>query len=175
MAQQDYGSSRRVIIGKINGIYGVNGGLKVFSYTQPREQIFSYQPWVLKLSDSLVCRDIVTWQGKGKGLVVFLEGITDPEQARNLLGVEITVNREQLPSLPGGEFYWCDLIHLELVDTQGNSLGLIVDMQDTGANDVMVVRQGDRQLLVPWVMHKVVTQVDLETGRVYVDWNPEYQ
>ena len=94
---QDNGSSRRVIIGKINGIYGVNGGLKVFSYTQPREQIFSYQPWLLKLSDSWVSRDIVSWQGKGKGLVVFLEGITDPEQARNLLGMEITVNREQLP------------------------------------------------------------------------------
>ncbi|MBF8269242.1 MAG: 16S rRNA processing protein RimM [Gammaproteobacteria bacterium] len=127
------------------------------------------------LNDTWVSRHISSRHGKGKGLVVFLEEITDAEQARSLLGGDIAVNREQLPSLPDGEFYWCDLIHLELIDTQGNLLGKIIDMQETGANDVMVVLQGERKFLVPWVMDKVVSQVDLEAGRVYVDWTPEYQ
>lgn len=127
------------------------------------------------INDTWVSRHIISREGKGKGLAVFLEGITDTDQARSLLGIEIAVNREQLPSLTGGEFYWCDLIHLELIDTQGNILGKIAGMQETGANDVMVVFQGERKFLVPWVMHKIVKQVDLETGRVCVDWNPEYQ
>ena len=167
--------SRRVIIGKINGLYGVHGGLKVYSYTQPREQIFAYQPWWVKINDTWVSKQISSRHDKGKGLLVFLEGITDTDQARSLLGSDITVIREQLASLADGEFYWCDLIHLELIDTQGNLLGKIVDMQETGANDVMVVLQGERKFLVPWVMDKVVRQVDLKTGRVYVDWIPEYQ
>ena len=164
-----------MIVGKINGLYGVNGGVKVFSYTRPREQIFKYQPWLLKINQTWRSTSFSSFQGKGNALIVFLDGITDAELARNLLGVEIAVDRKQLPALPGGQYYWCDLIQMDLVDIQGNSLGKIVEMQETGANDVMVVLQGDRKFLVPWVTDKIVRQVDREAGRVYVDWNPEYQ
>ena len=165
---------RPVVIGRINGVYGIQGGLKVFSFTRPRERIFSYQPWLLLLDGSWVCRKHHAMQEQGKALVVFLDGISDTEQARVLLGVDIAVPRRELPDLPAGEYYWCDLIHLELIDTHGKSLGRIVDMMETGANDVMVV-QGEQRFLVPWVLDTVVRVVDLESGKVCVDWNPEYQ
>ena len=121
-----------------------------------------------------VPRDIVSGREQGKGLVVFLKGITDREEARNLLGVEIAVDRAQLPPLPAGEFYWSDLLGMQVVDMQGRPLGKVADMQETGANDVMVV-VGERKFLLPWVPEEIVKQVDIETGRVCVDWDPEYQ
>lgn len=166
--------SSHVVIGQISGLYGVRGGLKVFSYTSPRERIFAYKPWLLKMNDTWVSRDVVSGKGQGKGLVVFLEGVSDRDKARELLGVEIAVAREQLPPLPAGEFYWSDLLGMEVVDLRGRSLGNVADMQETGANDVMVVA-GKRKFLIPWVPEEIVKQVDIETGRVCVDWDPEYQ
>jgi 16S rRNA processing protein RimM len=163
-----------VIIGKIKGIYGVKGGLRIYSYTQPRARIFSYQPWLLHINNSWLSRNVTTHRDLGRALVVFFEGVTEPVQARHLLGAEIAVRREQLPALPAGEYYWCDLIRMELIDTKGQSLGTIIDMRETGANDVMVVRGAD-EFLVPWVKDKIVKRVDVAAGRVYVDWDPEYQ
>lgn len=170
----DNDESRHVIIGQVNGLYGVRGGLKVFSYTKPRQQIFAYKPWLLKMNATWVERNITSSKGTGKGLAVFLEGIEDREDAISLIGVDIAVNREQLPALPEGEFYWCDLIHLNVIDTDGKSLGKIINMQETGANDVMVV-QGVHKILIPWVLGEVVKGVDLKAGQIYVDWLPEYQ
>lgn len=165
---------RRVIIGHINGIYGVQGGLKIFSFTQPRERIFTYRPWLLNINGTWGSRSLISGTGKGKTLVAYLDGITGVDQARSMLGVEIAVARDQLPELPEGEYYWCDLMDMELFDTRGVSLGRVVDMQETGANDVMVV-QGVQRYLVPWVPSRVVKQIDMETGRIYVDWDTEYQ
>ena len=163
-----------VIIGKISGLYGVHGGLKVFSYTSPRERIFSYRPWLLKVGTAWSPRDVLSGKGQGKGLVVFLEGVTDRDMASSLLGVDIAVTREQLPQLPAGEFYWSDLFDMEVIDQSGRLLGKVVDMQETGANDVLVV-QGEQKFMLPWVMDDIVKQVDIDKGRIYVDWDPEYQ
>lgn len=166
---------QHVVIGRINGLYGVHGGLRVFSYTEPREQIFAYRIWQLKKKDaSWGARKVVSSKGAGKGLVAFLEGITDREQARELIGVEIAVTRDQLPPLAADEYYWTDLLHMEVVDTHGRLLGQVVELQNTGANDVMVV-QGGTKVMIPWVMDEVIKQVDMEAGRVYVDWDAGYQ
>ena len=167
-------TNSHVIIGQISGLYGVHGGLKVFSYTSPRERIFSYSPWLLKVGTNWSSRNVVSSQGAGKGLVVFLEGVTDRDKASALLGVEIAVERQQLPALPAGEYYWSDLFDMEVVDIQGRVLGKVVKMQETGANDVLVV-QGKRKFMLPWVMGEIVKQVDMDAGRILVDWDPEYQ
>ena len=167
-------TNSHVIIGQISGLYGVHGGLKVFSYTSPRERIFLYSPWLLKIGAIWSSRNVLSGQGQGKGLVVFLEGVTDRDKASALVGVQIAVERQQLPPLAAGEFYWSDLFDMEVVDLQGRVLGKVVNMQETGANDVLVV-QGERKFMLPWVMREVVQQVDMDAGRIVVDWDPEYQ
>lgn len=107
-------------------------------------------------------------------MVVFLQGVTDRDAAINLLGAEIAVSREQLPPLPAGQYYWSDLLDMQVIDLQGRLLGKVQALQETGANDVMVV-QGDGKYLIPWVTEDIVKTVDIETGRIYVDWDPEYQ
>ena len=146
----------------------------MFSYTHPRRRIFAYATWLLKMHSAWVARKVVSSREEGKGLVVFLEGITEREQARELIGVEIAVTRDQLPPLAADEYYWTDLLHLEVVDMHGRLLGRVEQMQNTGANDVMVV-QGGTKIMIPWVMDEVIKQVDIEGGRIYVDWDAGYQ
>lgn len=167
--------NRHVIIGQINGLYGVHGGMKVYSYTKPRNRIFSYRPWLIKSDRGWEETQIHSEQDTGKGLIVFLEGVTGRDEASKLIGVEIAVQRNQLPPLGEGNFYWCDLIHMEVVDVQGRCLGKVLDMQETGANDVMVVVLDEQRYLIAWVMDEIIKKVDLEAGRITVDWSPGYQ
>ena len=173
MAAED-NDGQLVIIGQISGIHGIRGGLKLFSYTDPRDRIFSYTPWWLKLDTGWSEYKPVQGRPAGKALTVFLEGIDDRDAARLLLGSEIAVAREKFPALSKGEYYWCDLVNLEVLDTRGVKLGILKELQETGANDVMVV-EGNGQLLIPWVIDEIVKQVDLQSGMIIVDWDPGFQ
>jgi len=164
---------RCIIIGQVNGLYGVHGAVKIFSYTRPREQIFTYAPWLLKQGDSWQEYRVIEGKPRGKGLTALFAGIHDRDKAGLLIGVDIAVYRYQLPPLPEGEYYWCDLMHLEVEDASGNSLGEVVEIQQTGANDVMVI-QGKERILVPLLYGSVVTEVNRKEGRIRIDWNPEY-
>ncbi len=161
-----------VTLGYISGVHGLKGQVKVFSYTDPREAIFDYQPWLVGPEQ----KEVTAGEGRrhGKTLVVSLPGVDSPEQAREWMQAEIAVRREQLPEVDGS-FYWADLVGLDVVTTGGQPLGQVAKMLETGANDVMVVRGGPdgRERLVPFVMGRFVTRVDLEAGRMEVDWDPE--
>ena len=109
----------------------------------------------------------------GRGLVARLEGITDREVARTLVGAEIAVLREQLPALTEGDYYWADLIGLRVLTEDGLELGVIDYLFETGANDVLVVK-GDRERLIPYVQGDVIKGIDLEQGEMRVDWDPDY-
>jgi 16S rRNA processing protein RimM len=160
-----------VALGHISGIHGVSGWLKIHSLTQPREAIFEYQPWLLGEQ-----REIVRIkQGKrhGRHLIALLENTDDRGQAEQLLNRQIACYRDQFPELPETSYYWTDLIGLKVETPNGMNLGNIRNMLATGANDVMVV-QGERERLVPFVHDTYVKCVDLEQGLVVVDWDPDF-
>jgi len=162
-----------VVVGRISGVYGVRGWVRVRSYTEPRENILRYSPWLLKSSDGWRSCALEEGRPHGKGIVVRLAGYEDRERAAALIGVEVAVRREQLPPLPAGEYYWADLIGLEVVTREGVSLGRIDHLLETGANDVLVV-QGERERLIPYLPEQVVLGVDLDGGVMRVDWDPEF-
>jgi len=161
----------RVTLGYFSGVHGVKGWLKVHSWTQPVEAILDYQPWWVGESRDAV--RVADSRIQGKALLVALPGLEDRDEARNWVGREISVARASLPEPEPGTYYWTDLEGLEVVTRAGVGLGRIVRMIETGANDVMVV-QGDRERLVPWVPGQYVVAVDLEAGRVEVDWDPDF-
>ncbi|WP_183422683.1 ribosome maturation factor RimM [Luteibacter sp. Sphag1AF] len=167
-------SGKRVRLGRIVGLYGVQGWVKLESWTEPRIQIFRYQPWLLSAPG--VEKEIggINGRAQGKGLVAYLPGIDDREQAAALIGCEITVARDQLPAPAEGEFYWTDLEGLEVVTLENEVLGRVSHLFATGANDVMVVRNGERERLIPYVRGPYVHSIDLSAGRVVVDWDPEF-
>jgi 16S rRNA processing protein RimM len=168
------GLGKRVRLGRIVGLYGVQGQVKLESWTEPRIQIFQYQPWLLTAPG--VEKEISGIRGRaqGKGLVATLPGIEDRDQANALIGCEITVSRDVLPPPAPGEFYWTDLEGLEVVTLNNEVLGRVSHLFATGANDVMVVRNGERERLIPFVQGPYVHSVDLSAGRLTVDWDPEF-
>lgn len=164
---------RLVTLGEINGVFGVGGWVKVWSYTEPRERILEYGPWRLATADG-DWRDIAVLEGRrhGQTVVACLKGIEDRDQARALHGAEIAVPRDRLPPPGEGEYYWTDLEGLRVVTLDGHELGRVKHLFRTGANDVMVV-SGDRERLVPFVLERFVRDVDFGAGVIRVDWDPE--
>ena len=168
-------SGRRVLIGRIVGLYGVQGWLKIESWAEPRMRIFDYQPWLLSAAPGVETQIAgVRGRPQGKGIVAQLPGVDDREQAAALIGSDIHVDRAQLPAPAEGEYYWVDLEGLEVVTTEGVLLGRVTHLFATGANDVVVIRDGERERLVPYVMGSYVRSVDLPAGRMVVDWDPEF-
>ncbi|MDD9819025.1 MAG: ribosome maturation factor RimM [Gammaproteobacteria bacterium] len=158
-----------VTLGRINGLYGVRGGVRVFSHTRPPENILAYRDWLLCGDDGSMQAIRARGARHGRGLVAYLDGVTDREQARALLGARIAVPRAALPPPAAGEYYWHDLIGLRVRDRQGRGLGRIERLLETGAQDVLQVI-GEREYLIPWVPGSVVELVDLQAGVVRVCW-----
>jgi 16S rRNA processing protein RimM len=167
-------AGRRVRVGRIVGLYGVQGWVKLESWTEPRIRIFDYQPW--QLSAPGLEREVQGIEGRaqGKGLVARLPGVDDRDGAAALVGCEITVSRDLLPPPARGEYYWTDLEGLDVFTVDNTALGTISHLFATGANDVMVVRLADRERLIPFVQGQYVQSVDLEGRRLVVDWDPEF-
>lgn len=163
-------------VGKISGVFGVRGSVKVFSYTEPRDNILRYKPLFLKRQGQWIEIDISGGQLQGKAVVMSIRNVTDRDQALPLIGGELAIRREQLKATDQDEFYWADLIGLSVINTEDEVLGKVDHLLETGANDVLVVMQeGTKaQHLIPFVMDEVVLNVDLENQQIRVEWQSDY-
>lgn len=165
-----------LIVGKLNGASGIKGWVKVYSYTDPKENILNYSPWYLKLDGQWQQVSILNGREQGKTVVAQLEGCNDRNTAESYRGVEIAIEESQLPQLEEGEYYWRDLIGLTVVNMAGEELGTVKKMMETGANDVLVVKTASKEeLLIPYVPEYSVMKVDLESKQITVDWEFEDQ
>ena len=160
-------------MGRVGAAYGVHGWLKIHSDAIPADNILHYQPWKLALNRQTFERQILDSRAHGLGLVVKFEGCVGREEAQTLVGAEILVRRDALPTLDSDEYYWRDLIGLKVTTTQAMELGVVEQLLETGANDVLVVR-GEREHLVPFVVPDYVKEVDLERGAILVEWDPSF-
>lgn len=163
-----------IVVGTIVGLYGVRGWVRVMSHTQPRENLLHYGQW--QLSQHGRWRPIELEAGKvhGKGLVIKLQECSDRELARQLIGADIAVPRSELGPAEEGEYYWADLVGLRVETIEGQPLGVVDHLIETGANDVLVIQGDDRERLVPFVADAVIKQVDLAAGLIQVDWDPDF-
>ena len=175
----------RVPLGHISAAYGMKGWVRIFSCTDPIEQILEYSPWILggpsPGKNGSGFREIKVEKGRkhGRGIVALLTGMDNRDQAEALIGTEILVEREQFPELEKGEYYWHELQGLEVVNTSGEVFGKVDHLIGTGANDVLVVEPmadslDDRTRLIPFVEDKVVREVDLGSLKIVVDWQAVY-
>lgn len=160
-------------LGKISGVFGVKGWVKVHSYTDPREGIVDYSPWFIKQKGDWREVELVAGKRQGKTVIAKFRDIDDRDQAQLLTGAKIAIHKDQLSEPGEGEYYWRDLEGLRVVNTDGIDLGVISHMMETGANDVMVVKS-DQQRLIPFTQGHAVMNVDLEAGVVTVDWDPDF-
>lgn len=161
-----------VHFGRITGLFGVQGWVKVFSHARPREAIIDYSPWFVKTAEGW--REMVVEDGRaqGKGVVAKLVGVDDRDQASKLIGADIEIKFSQLPPPSKGEYYWAQLVGLEVVNLAGQSFGKVDHLVETGANDVLVVRNGKERWLP--VTPNVIREVNLEAGVIRVDWDADF-
>ena len=172
-------SLQETVIGRITSVFGVKGWLKVFSYTDPKEGILNYPDWTLDLDGRRIPARLEEGRRQGQAIVVRLKGIDDRELARTYCGAEVRVSRAELPELPEGEYYWFQLEGLEVFTVEDECLGKVRHLIETGSNDVLVVQAtagsiDQRERLIPYLPGEVVQNVDLDSKRMVVDWDPEF-
>jgi 16S rRNA processing protein RimM len=159
------------VLGHVAGVYGVRGWVKVFSETDPIGNILDYSPWFL--GEEEAPRAVAEGKRHGKGLIVRLAGCADRDQAAALVGRQISVDRGRLPPPASDEIYWADLEGLAVETVGGEALGEVRRLFSTPGNDVLVV-DGDRERLIPFLWDRVVKDVDLEKRVIRVDWDPDF-
>ena len=160
-------------LGSVTGSHGIKGWVKVFSYTNPRDNILAFEHWYLIRESECYLLNSVKGRKQGKSLIVAnIEGSDDRDIAQQLIDAEIWVQKEQLPALEKDEYYWSDLIGLEVL-IGDVSIGKVSAMLETGANDVLVVK-GDKERLIPFLQPDIVKNVDLANKHIVVDWDPDF-
>src|SRR5690554_1483634 len=168
-----------IVLGKITSVFGIKGWVKVYSYTDPMENLLGYSQWQLRLNGQSRLVRQLDGRKHGKGLIAKLEGVDTPEEARLLSGAEILLSKDKLPKLPEGDYYWSQLIGLQVVNLAGQLYGEVSSLLETGANDVLVVKAcpgslDQQERLIPWLLPEVVRQVNLETAQIEVDWDADF-
>ena len=165
---------RMLTVGRLHGAFGVRGEVKLESFTDPLRSIARYQPWILRDARGIerACEGVRVREG-GKGLIATMPGIEDKDAADALRGTEVLVPRSALPPPAEGEFYWVDLEGLRVVNVEGTDFGIVSHLFSTGANDVLVA-QGERERMIPFVLPDYIRSVDFEAGVVTVDWDADF-
>ncbi len=161
-------------VGKISGVFGIKGWVKVFSFTGYREDILKYSPWLLKKNAATKTVEVVSGQLQNQLVVAQIKGVDDRNTAELLMGWEIFVEASQLPAAKQGEYYWSDLIGLQVENVEGIILGVIDSLLETGANDVIIVQGTERQHAIPFLQPQIVLNIDLAAQKMRVDWDADF-
>jgi 16S rRNA processing protein RimM len=160
------------LVGTINGLFGVQGWVKIFSHTQPRKNILSYKPWHIQIDEQWQTLEIVNGREQSKTIVAKIKDIDNREQARAMIGIDVYIEKSQLSKLKKGEHYWEDLIGLEVINRSNFVLGKVQNLMETGANHVLIV-QGKKEHWVPYI-EPFLCEVNIEKQQILVDWDEDF-
>lgn len=159
-------------MGRVSAPHGVKGWIKVLPFTQDIDGLLDYSQWWLGRDGQWRQHQVAESAVHGALVLARLEGCTDREAAGSLKGAEVAIPRQLLPESREGEYYWSDLLGMDVVNRRGVNLGRVAKVLETGANDVLVL-EGEKELLVPFV-HGVILNVDLAGRCLAVDWELDY-
>ncbi|MEP7703321.1 ribosome maturation factor RimM [Paraglaciecola sp. 25GB23A] len=171
-------SSDTLVVGNIGAPYGVKGWVKITTFTHEQDGVFTYTPWLLGQENKEYVVD--QWRTHNKGLVAKLVGVETRDDAESIKNLDISIKAQQLPQLAGDDFYWRELVGMQVVTEKGYSLGVVKELFETGANDVMLIKAnlndafGQKERMVPYLLDQVVKQVDREAKTITVDWDPAF-
>ncbi len=163
-----------IVVARIAAPYGIKGWIRIASFTSPPENLLHYAPWLTRSGDGWQELNVDQSRAHGKNFVAHVAGCDDRNAAELLTGREIAVPSHVLPATEPDEYYWKDLVGLEVVNREGHHIGPVLRLIETGANDVLVVQGAQREHLIPF-RKEVVVQVVLEKGQIEVDWDPYWE
>ena len=165
---------RKIYLGKITGAHGIKGWLKIQSFSSPPENILNYPQWIINNNGEEDFYSIEKGRKQNNKIVVKLEKIDDRNTAESLINSKIQILRSDLPKLSNENYYWSDLVGLSVLSSEEEVIGKIESLIATGANDVMVINTSkDERVLVPFVMHEIIKEVNVELSYIKIDWSIE--
>lgn len=171
-------ASETLVVGKIGAPYGVKGWVKITSYTEQLDGIFAYAPWFL--GEQMQSAEIDQWRAHNNGVIAKLVGVESRDDAERIKNLTISIKAEQLPQLADNEFYWRELIGMQVVTEKGYSLGVVKELFETGANDVLLVKAnsndafGQNERLLPYLPEQVIKHIDKQGNTITVIWDPAF-
>lgn len=167
-------SSEPIILGRIGAAFGIKGWVHVQSFSQDPESLLDYPVWQLLIRGQWKEFELLEGKPHGKGLVALLSSCKTRDDACAITNAEIGIDRSLLPELPSDEYYWADLVGLEVITENGEVLGHVDSLFETGANDVLVVKNDTREHLLPYIPDEYILEVDMVKRQMRVRWDPEF-
>ena len=179
MTDSSGAKSKKIILGQIGKVHGIKGWLKLSSFTSPPTNILEYPRLTVHFGENTELLQIDEFKEQHNGIKVHFIGYDDPKTSQKLVGREVSVESQRLPVLSKDEFYWHELEALEVVNLEGDNLGKVAYLIETGANDVLVVKPSDQSLdqrerLIPYIRGSIVKKVDVSLQRIEVDWDADF-
>ena len=168
-----------LMVGVVQGAFGVRGVVRVRSFMADPASLIHYDTWWLQIPPGPRSpwhrKRIRHAQWHRHAVLASIEGLDDRDGAAQLSGCAVALERHLLPPLAEGEFYWSDLLGLVVENLQGQALGTVTRIIETGANDCLEVQSSSTGMvtMMPFLWERVVQSIDLETRRIVVDWEPE--
>ena len=163
------GADDFLLIGRIAGAHGVKGALKILSFAESPSDFESGSLIHLRGNQGGEKAYTIQWaKPHGRGVLLSLAGIDNRSKAKSLIGAELFIEKKSLPALEEGTHYWFDIIGLSVFTLNNEYIGQVTSIIPTGSNDVYVVQDMDKEILVP-ALESVVTDIDLENKRMTVD------
>ena len=160
-------SSKKIIIAKIQAHHGLNGWVKVYSYSETKEKLCDYSYFFIQSINSYIRLDLE--ESKiDKSLKFKFKNYDSREDIEKFINKDLYIDTGQLAKLNHNEFYWKDLIGLEVYLDTEQKVGMISDIIETGANDVLIIT-GNKKFLVPYIYGKSIKSVNLKERKIFID------
>ncbi|MHA7841634.1 MAG: ribosome maturation factor RimM [Gammaproteobacteria bacterium] len=163
-----------VVVGRLGKSYGLEGWIHVHSFTDPLDNLLQYDPWYWQMANTWEIMPITAMRWHNDGVMIQMSDlIANREAIQSVTGQNIAICRTQLPPLPDGEYYWCDLEGLTVINRQELVLGKVDHILNVGAGDLLVVKKDKNTFMIPQLPQYVDT-IDVKEGIIRVDWEVEW-
>ncbi|MDI9818762.1 MULTISPECIES: ribosome maturation factor RimM [unclassified Legionella] len=162
-----------IVVGRFGRPHGIKGFITIHSFTEPRDNILKYSDWHVCIAKQWQPLNLLHVEINEKAILAQVKGYHGREEVAALTNVEIAISRKQLPSLKPGEYYWHELIGMQVIDQQDTPLGTVVDIMPTGSNDVLVIK-GDKRHLIPYLPDQFITDINPVQGVIRVNWDTDF-
>ena len=162
-----------IIIGRLGRPYGIKGWIHAFAESDQADSLLKYSPIYIDNGAGWKELEIDQKKAHGKSFILHVKGMDTPEEVRRLTSKHVAITKSQLSRLEEDEYYWADLIGLNVVGVDGVQFGQVKELVRTGPHEVLVV-EGVSRHLIPFLLDKYVMKVDLAKKEIIVDWDPEF-
>ena len=164
-------NDKTINIGKVIGLHGVKGWLKILSFSSPPENIFNYKSLIISNKYINQIFHIEDSRKQGKKILIKLDNIDDRTSAESLEESDIYIQRSDLPQLSEDTYYWEDLLGFNVFNQNNIKIGNVDSFIETGSNDVLIVKTAkNKNILIPFIMNKSIKVVNIESHCITVDW-----